>query len=80
MDKIPISFTHNGKHYSGHFANVQGAGDTRVWHLYNDKNYYLGRLRYSTFTSKWVFDSSQEDLSSLAQFFAKHVAERSKEV
>jgi len=38
-----ITFTFNGKEYTGDLSKVQGAGDCSVYHLMID-NYYKGRL------------------------------------
>lgn len=72
MERILINFEYQGKNYSGYFNKVAGAGDSTVWHLYDDKNYYLGRLRYS---DKWVFDSTPttKELAKSADFFADYL-------
>ena len=72
MEGIPISFEHAGKKYRGHFSQVSGAGDSSVWHLMDDKNYYLGQLRY---TNGWVFDPTPKTnkLVELADFFGDYV-------
>lgn len=68
MHQVPITFEHNGKHYTGHFHAVAGAGSTRIWHLMVD-NYYKGCLR---FTDKWVFDSNC-GMEDLAKFFGEFI-------
>jgi hypothetical protein len=50
-----ITFTHNGKEYSGELSKVQGAGATGVYHLIINK-VFKGRLRFSTYSKEWVFD------------------------
>lgn len=76
MEKIPITFEHHGKTYSGYFGKVAGGGDSSTWHLYDDKNYYLGRLRISSFNHEWVFDESSpaDRLSGLANYFGNFVS------
>jgi hypothetical protein len=44
MEEVPITFEIEGKKYSGRFSAVHGAGQN-VWHLMDNHNYYLGRLR-----------------------------------
>jgi hypothetical protein len=65
MSAMPIIFTHNGAQYTGKLSQVQGAGDTGVYHLMID-NYYRGRLRLSAFDNKWVFDG---EFAQLAEGF-----------
>jgi hypothetical protein len=55
MKDMPITFEHNGKKYSGYFAAVHGAGQN-VWHLMDNKNFYLGQLRFVN--DKWVFNGT----------------------
>lgn len=71
LDHIPVEFDHNGKHYKCHLSKVSGAGQTSVFHLMDGKNFYNGRLRWSDFENKWVFDPTPktEDLKELADFF-----------
>lgn len=69
MQSVPVTFTHNGKQYSGTLTQVQGAGQTGVWHLMIG-NYYKGRLRVSAFDNKWVFDG---EFAELADEFSKAV-------
>ena len=73
MDEIPISFEHTGKKFKGRFTKVSGAGDTGVWHLMDDKNFYLGRLRMVQ--NKWVFDPTPKtlELKELAEYFGEVV-------
>ena len=56
MDRIPITFEHKGKQYSGILSPVQGMGHPCVFHLLIN-NYYFGNLRY-TDRCGWVFDSN----------------------
>ena len=74
MDKIPITFTHHDKQFSGFFSKVQGAGSTSVWHLNDEQNYYLGRLRIG-WQDQWYFDGSKAEdrLEELAQFFGNYL-------
>ena len=75
MNNIPISFEHQKKQYNGHFGIVMGGGHTSTFHLVDNKNYYLGRLRYSDFTSGWVFDPTPKtgELKELADFFGDYI-------
>ena len=59
---MDITFTYNGKEYTGEISRVQGAGDTAVYHLMID-NYYKGRLRLSAFDNSWVFDGEFTNLA-----------------
>jgi len=74
MDRIPIAFEHEGKKFSGYFAQVMGAGSGAVWHLYDDQKYYLGQLRIG-WEDQWYFDESKpaNKLSGLAQFFGDYI-------
>lgn len=67
MDRIPVTFVHEGKQYAGFFSPVQGAGANSVFYLTID-NYYSGRLRLTD--SGWVFDpTSKIDLRNLTEEF-----------
>ena len=68
MEYIPITFEHNGKKYSAYFNAVHGGGQN-VWHLNDDKNFHLGRLRQAN--DKWVFDATPktQELAELADYF-----------
>ena len=57
-----ITFTFEGKEYAADLFQVQGAGDTSVYHLMID-DYYRGRLRLSAFDNRWVFDGEFADLA-----------------
>ena len=73
MDPIPISFKHNGIKYSDcYFTKVARSDDTATWHLHDNDNYYLGRLR---FTNQWIFDANQRKtgIDQLAEFFGDFV-------
>lgn len=72
MDTVPISFEHVGKKYSGHFSEIHGASQN-VWHLQDDGNFYLGRLRQAN--DKWVFDPTPktEELAEMAEFFGDYL-------
>lgn len=52
---IPVTFTYQGKTYTGFLHPVHGAG-IHVWHLMIN-NFYYGRLRYQ---NGWVFDSNKD--------------------
>jgi hypothetical protein len=66
MDRIPITFLHNGKQHKGYFHAVAGAGGG-VWNLMVDR-FYWGRLRQVG--EGWAFDSSKDDISYLVDYFA----------
>lgn len=70
MQKVPITFDHAGKQFTGTFDPVHGAGGN-VFHLTID-NYYCGRLRYA---DKWVFDPTpkSEGFNELADYFGDYV-------
>ena len=72
MEQIPITFEIAGKKYSARFTAVHGAGQN-VWHLMDNQNYYLGRLR--RVNDKWVFDASDKsaELKQLADFFGDYL-------
>ena len=44
MDKVAITFAHEGQQYSGTLDSVQGSGATQIWHLMIGKCYW-GQLR-----------------------------------
>jgi hypothetical protein len=46
-----------------------------VYRLMDNKNFYLGRLHFSTFSKEWCFDESspQDKLSQLAGFFGDYL-------
>ncbi len=71
MKDVPITFEHNRKH-SGYFSPVHGAGNN-MWHLMDNKNFYLGRLRFTN--DKWVFDATPktQELTDLADFFGNYL-------
>jgi len=73
MEKIDISFQHRGKQYIGYFSLVAGAG-AGVYHLMDDKQYYLGRLRQGS-QDEWVFDASnaEDKLDVLANTFGNYI-------
>jgi hypothetical protein len=62
-----ITFTYNGKWYTGVFSRVQGAGDTGMYHLMINK-YYKGCLRVSLFDNRWIFDG---EFAQLAEGFGE---------
>ena len=59
---VTITFTFNGREYKGELSQVQGAGDTGVYHLMID-HYYKGRLRLSAYDNRWVFDGEFGELA-----------------
>lgn len=72
MDPIPISFQHNGVTYKDcYFTKIIRAGDVSFWHLYDNDNYYLGKLRFS---DQWTFDANKRTgIDQLAEFFGDFV-------
>jgi hypothetical protein len=62
MPNLPLIFTYAGKQYDGELTQVQGAGGTSVYHLMI-QNYYCGRLRFSAFNNRWVFDGEFEEMA-----------------
>ena len=71
--EIPISFEYKGKEFKGTLSDVMGAGDTLVFYLNDDRNYYCGRLRRHN--NEWVFDANRRDpqFKELADFFGDHI-------
>lgn len=67
MEKINITLDIDGKEFIGSLQQVAGAVSTGVYHLYDQKNFYIGRLR---FTDHWIFDATPK-----SREFEKH-AER----
>ena len=72
MDPIPISFKHNGVTYSDcYFTKIVRTSEESFWHLYDNDNYYLGKLR---FNNKWTFDANKRTgIDQLAEFFGDYV-------
>jgi len=73
MDPIPINFKHNGITYVDcYFTRVTRNGEGVFWHLYDNDNYYLGRLR---FTDQWTFDANKRStrIDQLAEYFGDFV-------
>ncbi len=66
-EKIPITFEHGGKTYTGTFDAIFGAGNS-VWYLMINKRYY-GRLRICDFG--WFFDGNQ--FNELADYFGEYM-------
>lgn len=68
MDPIPINFKHSGVTYSNcYFTKIIRTGEPAFWHLYDNDNYYLGKLR---FTDKWIFDANKRTgIDQLAEYF-----------
>ncbi|MEP7375892.1 MAG: hypothetical protein ABI675_21025 [Chitinophagaceae bacterium] len=76
-DKIPVSFDHHGKIFSGHFEKIVGSGEVLTWYLIKDDGRNLGILRKDS-SNAWVFDESdpKEELKYLARFFGNYIFER----
>ena len=73
MDPIPINFKHNGVTYKDcYFTRINREGQDAFWHLYDNDNYYLGKLR---FTDKWTFDADKRStkIDQLGEFFGEFV-------
>jgi hypothetical protein len=73
MDPIPINFNHNGTKYTDcYFTRIAGSGQAAIWHLHDNDNYYLGKLRY---TNQWVFDANKKStgIDQLGEFFGEFV-------
>ena len=70
--KVPITSEVAGKKYSCRFTAVYGAGQN-VWHLSDDRNFYLGRLRQAN--DRWVFDGTPktQQLDGMADWFANYL-------
>ena len=64
MERIPITFEHKGKQYSGLLMPVTGIGETHGSLLID--NYYIGNLRY---TDRWIFDSNT--MPEIADFLGR---------
>lgn len=73
MDKIPVSFEHKGKTYSGRLTKVMGAGSSSVYHL-EIEGFLNGRVRYVESLDKWFFDpSGKVDFSEQLDYFTRAV-------
>ena len=72
MKDIPLKFECDGKKYSCRFSAIHGAGQN-IWHLMNDRNFYLVRLRQAN--DIWVFDPTPKtgELAEAAQFFGDYL-------
>ena len=72
MDPIPINFKHNGVTYKDcYFTKITRNDQDSFWHLYDNDNYYLGKLR---FTERWTFDANKRTgIDQLAEFFGDFV-------
>ena len=70
MEHIPVEFEAKGKQYSGYLIRVSGAAETAMFHLMID-NYYYGRLRFSSFTNAWEFDTNagSQGWENLLEYF-----------
>ena len=72
MDPIPISFKHNGINYTDcYFTKIIKNDESFFWHLYDNDNYYLGKLSYN---DKWCFDANKSTgIDQLVDFFGDFV-------
>jgi hypothetical protein len=78
MDPIPINFKHNGITYKDcYFTRVVRTGEAIFWHLYDNDNYYLGRLK---FNDRWTFDANKKStgLDKLTEYFGDFVEKANK--
>lgn len=60
MQQIPVTFTHQKKHYTGHLLAVSGAGSNH-YHLMID-NFYCGQL-WLTHHFGWQMDGEFRGLA-----------------
>ena len=67
---IPISFSYDGKAYSGNFKTVSGGGSSSLFFLMID-NYFYGQLFYTAYG--WQFASNKDHFSNLKDFFGSYV-------
>jgi hypothetical protein len=80
MDPIPINFKHNGTTYNHcYFTKVVRNGEPAFWHLYDNDNSYLGRLR---FNDQWTFDPNKKStgIDKLAEYFGDLVEKANRNV
>jgi hypothetical protein len=68
---IPVTFTYQGKDYSGELSDVHGGG-THHYHLMV-QGFYWGRLRFAN--GEWVFDENPVSmgLEKMADYFGSVV-------
>lgn len=79
MDPIPISFKHNGVTYKDcYFTKINRSEENSFWHLYDNDNYYLGKLR---FNERWTFDADKRStgIDKLAEFFGDFVEKANRQ-
>ena len=68
MDPIPVNFKHNGVAYKDcYLTKIYRSNENYFWHLYDNDNYYLGKLR---FADRWIFDADKKStrIDELAEF------------
>ena len=72
MDPIPINFKHNGVTYKDCYFTKINRSENSFWHLYDNDNYYLGKL---LFAEQWKFDADKRStrIDELADFFGEYV-------
>lgn len=73
MDPIQISFKHNGVAYKDcYFTKIVRTSEASFWHLYDNDNYYLGKLR---FNDQWTFEANRRStrIDQLADFFGDFI-------
>lgn len=68
MERIPVTFEHKGKQYTGVLSAVAGVGHSSAWHLLIENRYY-GCLMLTD--RGWIFHS--EWMPELGDFFGDHV-------
>jgi len=70
--KIPITFEHQGKQYTGIFSQVSGSGSTGLYHLMiND--FYYGQLFHSEHFG-WQWGSNKVYFKGQAEYFGSYVS------
>lgn len=69
MERIPVSFDHKGKKFTGYFTKLSGSGAGSNWQLYDDKNFYRGVLDLQE-KRGWVFHEQKPELAYLVDYFA----------
>lgn len=70
INKIPIQFEYEGKHYEGNFTSCFAAGGN-VWHLMID-NYFYGQLIHSE-PFGWAFYNNEGSMKELSEYFGEYI-------
>jgi hypothetical protein len=69
---IPITFTVDGRTYTGHFSRVSGSASTATFHL-TINGFHYGRLRLREHDLQWFFDSNDGMFGEMAEWFGSYV-------